>query len=366
MKRLTISPCTLITNNSKLHPIQITIITRSMLTSIKHGTISNEIAKESFLKFCNHFNKIPYYDLHKDPLVIQFLNDTINKENYLCNRAFQLALEVSYSKRGFNRKEVLLQFDKYFSFRTALDRYDTISDIDQSTLFTALQSKIVKDLYPKWNIIINQSPPSDVPTKNLSPMLENMLEYNKSLTGNRFPDVSIEGISYDYKFSKDIYNTKNQIYLMPESPKAFNDFSKHLFQLSHYLENNKNLPTEFTVIMSAKLNKVSLDFFHAFDTKTKCEIINDWNTFSIKLGEQRPIGTGTPIFIITNKPYIPDPSLLKQIEKINISEGHLDYVKSKTVLDAIVGNYPKRLQDSIYNATKGSLGHLFNNDDIVD
>jgi hypothetical protein len=229
---------------------------KTMLTSVQRGTSSMELAKETFIQFCEHFNKIAFNALAKDHIVIKFFAETINKKDYLCNRAFQLALDVTYAKREFNREHVLEHFNAYFSIKNILDPYDKTSAIDQSTLFTVLQSKLVKQKHPQWEIEVNQTPATNVSLKDLSESLQDILNYNKELTGNRYPDVGINGVPYDYKSTKDIFNTKNQIYLMPES------------------------------------------------------------------------------------------------------------LKAKAALEAIIGNYPDRVQQSIYQATKGTLGHIFNTDAI--
>jgi hypothetical protein len=351
--------CLLLDSTKLIKPVQIVLVNRTMLTSIKHGSNSMEMVKETFLKFCNQFKELSFDELHKDPKVIKFFQETIAKEDYLCNRAFQLALEVTYSKRSFDRNSVLERFDRYFDLKNTLDHFDKSSDLDQSTLFTALQSKIVKEIYPTWELTVNQTPKAFISLTNLAPKTQSLLEQNKALTGNRFPDIDIFGVPYDYKFSKDIYNIKNQIYMMPESPKAFAEFSKHILHLSRHITLNE-FPTEFKSNMLIKLETISNEFACASTPAIKHEIIQTWNKFSLELAGQRPFGFGNSIFIITQKPYVADSSFLEKMDKFRIAEGHLDQTKARLALNAIIGSYPETLQDNVYNATKGALGHLFN------
>lgn len=106
----------------------------------------------------------------------------------------------------------------------------------------------------------------------------------------------------------------------------------------------------------------------AKDSKTKHEIINSWNNFTISIAPQRPKGFGTAIYAITEKPFVPDPLLNDVVNKVHVLEGHIDQVKSKIALFSIVNSYPKGLQQDIYKATQGALGHLFpdTNSDIID
>lgn len=342
---------------------QVTIIKRTMLTSVKKGATSMDLAKETFVIFCNHFSKIPYHDLHKDDKVIQFFIESIHKKNSYCNKAFQLALDVTYSKRVFDRKNILSNFSE-MSFRNSIDSSDHTSMLDQSTLFIALQSKIVKEMYPNWEVLVNQTPPSNISLNDFSPQEVTNLEQNKTLTGNRFPDVVFNGIPYDFKSTKEISNTKNHVYIMSESEKAFKDFFCHIDNLYTRIQTDSKIPVQFRTSVSKKLNDVKHEFLTATSPTAKHEIIANWNNFSIEMADQRPPHLGTAIFVVTNKPYVVDQVLYKETQNVILAEGHLDQVKTKEALRSIIDNYPESLKDSIYQATRGAISHVLPKDTV--
>ncbi len=357
-------PITNFTSTNIIKRLQIKLVKRTMLTSVKKGATSMDLAKETFVIFCNHFSKIPYHDLYKDDKVIQFFIESVHKKNFYCNKAFQLALDVTYSKRVFDRKDILNNFSKYMSFRNSIDSSDHTSMLDQSTLFTALQSKIVKEMYPNWEVLVNQTPPTNVSLNDFSPKEVANLEQNKTLTGNRFPDVHVNGIPYDFKSTKEISNTKNHVYIMSESEKAFKDFVYHIDNLYKRIQTDSKIPGQFRTEMSKKLNDVKHEFLIATSPTAKHEIIANWNNFSIKMADQRPPHLGTAIFVVTNKPYVVDQELYKETKNVILAEGHLDQVKTKEALRCIIDNYPESVKDSIYQATRGALSHVLPKDTV--
>src|SRR5579871_3407241 len=113
---------------------------RTMLTSVRRGTPSMGLAQETFYNFCLHFQKLSYEELQKDILVIKFFDDQLCKNNTLLNKAFQMALDVTYNKRIFNRKDAIHYFEKEMSLKNPLEGYVSSNELDQSTLYTMLRS----------------------------------------------------------------------------------------------------------------------------------------------------------------------------------------------------------------------------------
>lgn len=226
-----------------------TFVARSMLTSVKAGTNPMRLTKETYLIFCSHFEKIPYTSLQLDPIIIGLIVNNVHHNNFYINKALQMALDVTYSRRSFDRAVVTSHFDTYFSIKNPIDKYDHTSALDHSSLFTALQARVIKEIHPSWDITVNATPPSNINIHHLSPSLQNLLLDNKTLTENRFPDVLINGVSHDFKYVSKPHLIKNQVYLMSSSEDAFASFSKHIRLLLIHIERDENLPSAFQLSM---------------------------------------------------------------------------------------------------------------------
>ena len=86
---------------------------------------------------------------------------------------------------------------------------------------------------------------------------------------------------------------------------------------------------------------------------TKFELVKEWNIFSLKEGPSIT-QNGIPLFIVSKKPFI---SLLEATQNtIIIPEGHLDIVKTKSIMNVITGRFMNEKQYGVYKATKGMLG----------
>lgn len=342
----------------------ITLNKRTMLSSVRKGTDAMRLAKETFVTFCEHFSKIQYPQLQNDPKVIAFFINTVNEKTYLCNRAFQLALDVTYAKSNFDRAYILSHFENYFSVNN--NSLFTNDSLDHSTLFTMLQTKIMKNNYPSAEFTVNETPPANINIKDASEKIQKSLEESLFLTGNRFPDIHINGLPYDYKYIKDPCNTKNQIYLIPEIPEAFNIFSQHLTVLKNYYSRPSETPEVFRKLILKKLVATHEAFVHAETPEIKKEIMQDWNKFLIFTANPRPPRVGFAIIAVTEKPAEPSNELSDKIENTPLAEGRLDQTKTNTVLKAIIGTYPDAVKNNIYAATKGALGNAVTPKDTID
>ena len=336
---------------------------RSMLSSVKNSTDAMILARKTFINFCEHFGKLQYPNLQNDPKVINFFVEMVNKEDYLCNRAFQLALDITYAKSSFNRAHVLENFKTYCKINN--NGLSENPSIDQSTLFTMLQTTIMKKIYPSTEFTVNETPPSNVNIKDVSEKVRKTLEENLHLTGNRFPDVHVNDMPYDYKFIKDPSSTKNQIYLMPELPEAFNRFSTYLKTLLTVYQTDKMIPDVFKQYMLSKIQKTQELYKHAVTTEVKKEIICDWNNFIMNKAIPRPHNVGVAIFAVGKESLVVSEETRTNTENVPLTEGRLDQTKANVVLKAIIGTYEKPLKEKIHAATNGALGHIKKiNDDI--
>lgn len=329
---------------------------RSMLSSVKNSTDAMILARKTFINFCEHFGKLQYPNLQNDPKVINFFVEMINKEDYLCNRAFQLALDVTYAKRGFDRTHVLAKFNTYCKINN--NGLSENSSIDQSTLFTLLQTTIMKKIYPSTEFTVNETPSPNVNIKDVSEKVCKTLEENLKLTGNRFPDVLVNDIPYDYKFVKDPSSTKNQIYLMPELPEAFDRFSTYLENLLKIYNANSNIPSGFKQHMLSQIQKTQELYKHAITTGVKKEIIQDWNNFIMNKTISRPHNVGIAIFAVGEDSLEFSPENIVDTENVPLVDGRLDQSKAKIVLKELIDQYPESVKEKIYAATKGALGHV--------
>ena len=335
-----------------------TLQTRSMITSVVNKTNNMELAKETFIFFFSHFSKISYKDLSKDSMVLNYFRSELNEKNHLCNRAFQLALEVSYCRKTYSRANILNNFKEYMSLNNILDPLDQTSPVDQSTVFSTLQSSIFKQSYPKVDIVVNQTPKKQINYENIHPTLKKALGLNERLTDNKFPDVHLNGIPHDYKNTINRHFNKNQIYMMSESEEAFTQFGKHLKEIMEFLTyNNQNIPREFHNTFKEKLSETLKDFLAAKSFATKHNIVRNWNNYIFELGDKRPKNFGTAVYLITKPSFLPDPNLVEARDKIVIPDGLFDANKVRNVMTAIVGSNPLWVQNTIYEATKGALGH---------
>jgi hypothetical protein len=195
----------LIKRNLKIKGLlKINLSKRTMYITINRGTEQRKLAIETFFKFCTHFKNIPLKDLPKDKIFIQWAENTTANNTAYCNRAFQLALEVTYNKRRFTKSELMTQFED-LSFHNVQGQSNTV---DQSTIFNAIVGKRLKFEYPLISVQINETPPSNIKPEDLSVQERKELPRNELLTNNKYPDMHIDGEPYDAKISKSISITK--------------------------------------------------------------------------------------------------------------------------------------------------------------
>lgn len=333
------------------------IICNSMYTTV--GGVNRSVARNLFIttfnEYVNIFENLSLQELQQDKVLIATYAAKLANKDYLHNRAFQLAFEASYNNRKFSRAALSIFYDTKISVRNILDPEDRKSFLDQSTVFNIFQSLFLSEQFPNTEIVINQTPCQLINKNQLDNKTQASLNLNKSLTGNTFPDVCLNGNVYDFKNTKNPSHTLNHIYILVDSPKAHEDFIKHISELNKMLLKKQNtLPREFYTLYKIKLN----DLIVTLQNKPSPEIIKEanktWNKFLIE-HPQRPINFTIPVYSITNNT-LPVQNL--DDFQIPIDEGHLDFVKTKKALAGILLNKPTDLNEKIYEATNGALGHI--------
>lgn len=190
----------------------ITRSTKTMLTGgLKIGTPAMLFAEQTFLNFCNHFYMLQKNQKFNQEMIIKTFKESVDKNDAFCNKAFQMALNVAYSHIHFDRLFLFKYFDKYFTIQNPLDPFDHTSDIDESTLCTILQSYVLKKYYPGLDVVIQQTPTSNIKNYILSSELQAKIQLSKLLTGNANSDILVNGLHYDYKLNKVTSNTENHV-----------------------------------------------------------------------------------------------------------------------------------------------------------
>lgn len=195
---------------------------------------------------------------------------------------------------------------------------------------------------------------------NLDPTQKVIISRNIEKTGNAFPDISIDGHVHDFKASDKISASKNHISLW-DHEQVLKDGIKTLTKISRVLAERIHLHEINNKVLSKELLEFNLKAFNVlnnilYEKASSEQKIQAWYEFVQKTMHKRPDSFTIPIFIPTsNKPFVPDPSLLEKCQKIVIPEGHLDYVKTKQALLGVLWKESSGLRDAVAFASYGAL-----------
>ncbi len=331
---------------------------RTMLTTLKRNTPSMHLARETLYKFSARIHPLMQLSTLDDSLIIKTIIN-FTHENYAClNRASQLALAEVFNTYSF-------KLEKSFSSGLVIDPLNPTScpsNIHHSTLFNIVVVEKVKCVHTGLNIEVLQ-PANNGNIKNIdvSTELQSQIQLSKKLTGNTFPDLKINGIYYDLKFTKNPLNTKNHLYYMPLSIKSIEQVQEHLnilIRLIQTSDSSFNDPFFKNLLIVAKSKKDYLDK----NTNSLIEqqkVVTSWNEYLIKTLPQRPKTVGLPIFHVTDHVYTPDFDSIAKCPELE--EGHLDQPKVAKALEYLMGIHSPGLQKAVFEATTGSLSHILNN-----
>jgi hypothetical protein len=346
-----------------LPPTSICIIKRTMIASVRKGHYYMEVVKGTFLRICGRLEKLTNEQIINDAYVMADVKSLVDMDDAMCTRAYQLALEVVFSGRNFDRKALIALFDKRISFEDAWGNNNQ-SDVDQSTFYNGIVVEQMLKRHPNWSVSVCETPTTRFNKNDLSSKVQRELQTNQFLTGNTFPDVSIDGIPYDVKSVKNISNTKNHVYVLLDCPEAYATVKKHFNDLSVILQRETQYPglsKEYQTILLKKIEYFKTQI--EAHPSTMKQVMIHWDEFLIKTSSQRPPNFGVPLFIVT-QPFTIDPNV--DVNSVPLPEGNFDSTKTKVAIDGIVES--GLLSKSKYDALRKKMppSDTNNNKDEVD
>nr|NP_062846.1 hypothetical protein PhpooMp01 [Physarum polycephalum]BAB08100.1 unnamed protein product [Physarum polycephalum] len=313
-----------------------------------------EANKMIIYAFCEHFKNDNLSDLLDDHKIINRMHDFIHKQPTLSSRAFQLALEVSYSKRSFNEATLQDFFKNEFNIRDTFNVNNGVCD--QSTIFSALMAKYVVSYYNlnSKDIIVNSTPL--YLTKDISPEIKASMEFNKNLTGNSCPDITLKEHPYDFKDSKDIKWNKNQIYLVDNT--SFNE--QAIIMLNHL---EKSLINQLTVnhLMSSECVLYTKDILAIMKNKSTSSAQDIFEKIQKHLlSNQPPKDFRIPLIVPIKKASLEELRVnysTNEYNNIKLDPGTLTDVKTRKAI-ASMTEWNPFLRDKVQKAIHSSLSHI--------
>lgn len=310
--------------------------------------------KTILYNFCQHFKTIPRDIVENDKTFIEYVNKCIHGTPTLQSRAFQLALEISYTKRQFSEQDLQKYYENDFNI---VDTFKVNKGIcDQSTIFTSVITKDIMDYYSygKSDVIVH-STPIFLTKEKITPMLEQTMIYNKTMTGNTCPDISIQERPYDYKDSKDFSYNKNHIYIV-DNKDFLQDCKRHLNHITAIIENN------IRSLKDIQLRAYSKDILRIIKNESisvaayeKIVLFTKQNT--------PPKEFKMPIFIFKPKANLEelvptDNAALDEIKSIILQTGPLNSAKVKQSVFGLLNAWPNHLKETINKNTANTLDLL--------
>ena len=302
--------------------------------------------KTIFFRYCEHFENLTLQELLNDQKFIKVMSKMVTDAPSLHTRAFQLALEVTYSRRKFSLEALQEYFLADFKIK---DVYDSNRGLcEQSTIYSSILMHFVKSQLQlnATSIQVNVTP-LYLP-KQKSFIVEQHMANNWAITGNRSPDAAISGIPYDFKESSDVSFNKNHIYIIDIAT---------LEEKSHLLANKmmQSLQSTLDVTPDEAIKIYTKQLLFIAKTKgsfiEKIDIIN-----KLMVNNPPPVGFRFPFLI--SKPHVSLEDFatpLEKLEKIPLDQGHLDYTKARKALLGILEEKPKGVQCGIELATHHSI-----------
>lgn len=313
--------------------------------------------KAILFKFCQHFKEKTLSQLLNDEVFIHHIASYINSEPSLYSRAFQLALEVTYSKRKFSHAELqeIYKNDFIVSDTFAINR----GLCDQSTIYTSILAKKVSIyLNLNFNDIIVHSTPLFLQKENITSSIKNLMDYNKKMTENTCPDITLKNRPFDFKEQKDISFCKNQIYIIDKEVLAKKGIEIFLKLEKSLIMSKKFLSTEAQVYTDDLLKSLKQHRETQASIETRVECLNKF-----LLAHDVPKDFKMPLFIPIRKFKIEDiTGEISSLDKIPLEQGHLDYTKAKKAIMGILEfnetNVKKNIQQITHNSIQFNISEI--------
>ena len=310
-----------------------------------------------FLRFCDHFKQYTLAELLDDKFLNKMIYDTIHGESTLHARSFQLALQVTYFKRKFSEQSLQEYFKNDFKIIDPSKANQGFCD--QSTLYTAITLKYVTNhLNLSCDDVVVNSTPLFLSKNGLASEMTRVMETNKKLTGNSFPDVSIKDRPYDFKDSKEFCWNKNQIYLLDvDNIKQYGDAM--LTKLHNSLRNQINTSSS---VLSSEAREYAKDISNIVTDREGLppQVVFD-KLSKYVLVHQPPKDFRMPLVVPAKKAKVAalcEGISRKDLDSVALDPGRLTDVKAKKAIGSILDTYDPELIKNARKAMEGSLSHV--------
>jgi hypothetical protein len=308
--------------------------------------------KAIFMRYCEHFKNKTLSDLLNDKIFIQYVHESIHHQPTLFSRAFQLALEVTYSKRRFD--EQVLK-DMYKHDFLVEDTFGVNKGFcDQSTVYSCVLAKKVSFYFnlEVKDIIVN-STPIFLNKQKITETMKVSMDYNKKMTENTCPDISINGRPYDFKEPKDISFGKNQIYFI-DIEHICKKGVEIFFKLEKSLENSLNNTHR---PLSEKTKELTNTIIENLKKQRESQVSIEIRVESLNLllfKKNIPKDFKMPLFIPMKKANI-ETLDTKDVDQVPLDTGFLNETKTKKAIMGVLDTYDYRIKANIQEITHGSI-----------
>lgn len=278
--------------------------------------------------------------------------DAIEKHSYSMTRAFQVAFEITFSKRQFSA-EALTEVFKDIDLYTVGDSNSTT--IDSSTLYTALQTYYVRRAYPVKSVVV-LAPGTDTANLKkvlLSPKDQELLRQSAQATGNTICDLKFFDHYYDYK-SNNYKFGNNHIFMLDSDEirhsKKVQIFLNQLLKDFEKIVGLNDLETEYLKRTLKKLNYIMKDTNSNFMEK-----LDEWNAYVFLTLERRPTTILFPLLVPASRDPVVKEMLDPAIAKMTFPlKKALETFDLKKILNEIYSRMtPDQLKDITY-ITRGA------------
>lgn len=300
--------------------------------------------------------------------VTRRLEATLDEHPLLYNRIIQVAFEVSFSKQKFTRVQLETIFHNSIYLRNVLDPYDISSAVDQSTIMNLLTAQFLKKKYPYVEYSVNTTPTKMINKAQLTVEINRIIQDNELKCKNAFCDLSVDGVAYDLKHTKNICNTLNHIYILPFTPGMVFKFKQSLIILQTICKKNMDkgnkLHKAFYQKYDNKIDELNL-LLNQKDNSLFPGILENWNEFIFKTLCERPSNFSMPIFVITSN--VPLSTVLNEekaaynFREYDVIEGIIHYKSVKKGLEII--SHRKGLSEHTRKVLTGDLDTIFSRQD---
>ena len=344
------------------------IIVRNITSTIIKKTVSPAVLLEQkkllyykaiFYHFCKQFERYSFDELLNDKSLISIFNEFMHNAPTLHSRAFQLALEVTYSKRKFSEKTLQEYFAKDFKINDILNMNQGVCD--QSTIYNSFLAQMTAKYFNlDYSSVVVYSTPLKATLENLTFEEKKTMLLNKKLTDNTVPDVSIKERPYDFKEPasiRDFKFSRNQIYFID-----FKDLKNKSSQILNSIEDSLSgcLSNPQTLDLGVRLTlnqflSVARNYNNQGSTKAQLGV-EHLNNMASK--GNFPLEFKYPLLIIYKKTPLEHLFSIEnkdEIEKIPLDQGHLDYKKAQKAIMGILDVKKDAAKRDIQKATQNSL-----------